>query len=134
MPKTPRQKAKEDLDYEFSRFVRLRDSDEWGFGNCITCGVRKHWTKADAGHFQGRKAMSTRWSERNVSLQCKGCNGFRDGEQFRHGQMIDMKYGDGSAEELRIQSMTMMKWSVENLKELALHYRELAEQMLDDLS
>ena len=38
----------------FSIYIRLRDSDENGYGKCFTCGKIIFWKKGDCGHGIGR--------------------------------------------------------------------------------
>jgi len=85
---------------------------------CFTCGVWKHWKTVDAGHFQSRAKFSTRWDERNVRPQCKSCNGFRSGEQYRFARNLDAEYGEGTAMEIEALSNTTRKYSVEELEAL----------------
>lgn len=93
-------KLKAKLDTIFSQYIRLRDSNDEGLGQCITCGIWVPYKQADAGHFMTRNHLATRFHERNVHLQCKGCNGPRGGMQYEHGKQIDAKYGAGTAEKL----------------------------------
>ena len=90
-------------DKEFSKFIRGRDTDShtgWGF--CCTCSTPTHYKGGDAGHFQPRQHLTTRYDEKNVHLQCKKCNNkdWNQGEQYKHGKFIDKKYGEGTADEL----------------------------------
>ena len=54
----------------------------------------------------------------NVRPQCKSCNGFRSGEQFKFARELDLKYGEGTAMELEQLSNTTKKWSSEELEAL----------------
>jgi len=58
----------------FQLYVRLRDSDENGYGNCCSCGKNVHYKQGQGGHFVSRKYLSTLLDERNVHLECAGCN------------------------------------------------------------
>ena len=63
----------------FNRFIRLRDTDENGFGVCISTGQRlKFGTEsAQAGHFfSGGRYKSLEFNEDNVHLQRKSDNYF----------------------------------------------------------
>ena len=106
------------LDRVFSQWVRSKDADHRGYVQCFTCGVWKHWKTVDAGHFQSRAKFSTRWDERNVKCQCKACNGFRSGEQYRFARNLDAEYGEGTALEIEVLSNTTRKYSVEELEAL----------------
>lgn len=117
------------LDEWFSKFIRLRDSED-EYVRCITCGTRKHWKEVDAGHFQTRTKYSTRWDERNVNAQCKGCNMKNGGQQYVHGKEIDKKYGEGTADEIVCLSNQIVKFSTQELRDMAKKYRDLVKNML----
>jgi len=119
------------LDRVFSQWVRSKDADHRGYVQCFTCGVWKHWKTVDAGHFQSRAKFSTRWDERNVRPQCKSCNGFRSGEQYRFARNLDAEYGEGTAMEIEALSNTTRKYSVEELEALVdVYNRRLRKTLL----
>jgi hypothetical protein len=91
------------LDKIFSIWIRSKDADHTGQVDCYTCGVSKSWKyETDAGHFQSRGKYATRWEPLNVKPQCKRCNGFRGGEQYRFAQNLDKEYGEGTADVVRV--------------------------------
>lgn len=114
--KTLAQKTARELvkpaDDEFSRYIRLRDSDGDGnnrTGTCITCSRPlavlvdgKFVKNAQNGHFVGRGAHITRYDEMNCHLQCAHCNAWRDKRDMTkaYAAAIDKKYGKGTADEL----------------------------------
>jgi len=112
------------LDKVFSQWVRMRTADHRGFVECYTCGKVAHWKTVDAGHFQSRAKFSTRWmcdpeeGMVNVAPQCKSCNGFRSGEQFKFARRLDAKFGEGTAETIEQASNQTRKYSVEELEAL----------------
>ena len=83
----------------------------------------------DAGHFMGRAALSTRWDERNVQFQCKKCNGFKSGEQYKYSKKLDEVYGDGTSEELYVLSKQLQRWSDAELDQAARHYKTRVEEL-----
>ena len=113
-----RKKLIQRLDKVFSQWVRRKDADHRGYVECWTCGKVLPWSRVDAGHFQSRAKFSTRWDEMNVKPQCKGCNGFRSGEQFKFARKLDAVYGEGTAEEIERISNQARKYSVEELEAL----------------
>ena len=113
-----RKKLIQRLDKVFSQWVRRKDADHRGYVECWTCGKVLPWSRVDAGHFQSRAKFSTRWDEMNVKPQCKGCNGFRSGEQFKFARKLDAIYGAGTAEEIERISNQTRKYSVEELEAL----------------
>ena len=114
----PKMRAK--LDKIFSLYVRLKNADNSGNVECFTCGITKHYKKIQAGHFQSRRYMNTRWSEVNVQPQCVKCNMFNQGEQFKFAQRLDMEYGEFTAETLEQKARknsTLKRLDIEYLLE-----------------
>ena len=124
-----RSQAVKRLDSWFSKYIRLRDADSSGYVRCITCGTRKYWKDVDAGHFQTRAKYSTRWDERNVNAQCKGCNMVNGGQQYVHGLAIDKKFGEGTADELVILSNQIVKLSTREILDLAEEYKNKFKEL-----
>lgn len=117
------------LDATFSRYIRKRYVDADGFGICFTCGTQRHWSEVDAGHFQSRMKMSTRWDERNVQFQCKRCNMTNGGQQYQFGIRLDEVYGEGTAQEIVVKSQQIAKFSISDLREML----ELYKRKIDEL-
>lgn len=104
-------------DKYFSQYVRLRDSEN-GYGECISCGEKKHWKNAQAGHFVSRSVNALRYDEENVNLQCVGCNMFKQGNQYAYAKALDLKYGDGKADELWGRRHESKKFTTTELEEI----------------
>ena len=104
-------------DALFGHYVRLRDADlvgniEWQ-GQCISCEkiytvrfwdedkAKWRWGKQDnIGHFVGRGNYYMRYSDENCNLQCVRCNKWLSGNNAAYHKAIDMKYGQGTANQL----------------------------------
>lgn len=82
------------LDTIFSQYIRLRTANGNGYVECVTCGKVDFWKNMDCGHFMSRKYMSTRWHEDNCQVQCKSCNVFRYGEQYKYSIFLGSKKAD----------------------------------------
>ena len=118
------------LDKIFSIWIRSKDADHAGMVDCFTCGVTKNWKyEIDAGHFQSRGKYETRWNEQNVFPQCKRCNGFRGGEQYRFAKNLDALYGEGTAEWLEFESNQSARFTNEELLEKIKHYTNLVKNL-----
>ena len=111
MAKITRKGLIKKLDKVFSEYIRKRDCNHEGYFNCCTCGQTKPKEQCDAGHFMSRRFMSTRWDEMNVHGQCRNCNRFNKGEQFKYSQFIDEKYGKGFASFLEAQTRNVKKFA-----------------------
>lgn len=72
-PKTTSQLKKE-ADRVFSIFIRLKYSNPDGYTTCYTCGKYGHYKEFQCGHFIPRHCLILRYDERNVRVQCVGCN------------------------------------------------------------
>ena len=118
------------LDKIFSIWIRSKDADHAGMVDCFTCGVTKNWKyEIDAGHFQSRGKYETRWNEQNVKPQCKRCNGFRGGEQYRFAKNLYTLYGEGTAEWLEFESNQPARFTNDELLVKIKHYTELVKSL-----
>lgn len=77
-----------------------------------------HWKKIQNGHFVSRKTSTLRYDEENCNAQCLGCNMFKQGEQYLYSKAIDLKYGDGKADELMSQRNETHKFTIDELEEI----------------
>lgn len=123
--KLTRSKLIKKLDNIFSQYIRLSNSVN-DIAECVTCNKKDHWKKMQCGHFQSRKHYSTRWDERNVAVQCAGCNVFRYGEQFK----FSLYLGGKLSEELLQKSRETVKFADVDLIEMADYYSNKLKLLL----
>jgi hypothetical protein len=131
-PKTVKT-LKSNADTVFSRYIRLRDSKN-DIGICITCGQSvgaNGKRNGQAGHFMSRRYNSTRYDEKNVHLQCAGCNMWGAGEQYKYSLAIDKRYGKGTADKLFQKAHMVHKFTPDELKELIQCYKDKTIKLLD---
>ena len=88
--------------------------------------AEKKDVKMQCGHFQSRKHYSTRWDERNVAVQCAGCNVFRYGEQFKFSLYLGVKL----SEELLQKSRETVKFADVDLLEMIENYSDKVKKLL----
>jgi hypothetical protein len=119
---------KKDADKWFSKYIRLRDSDTNGMGNCITCNRPYHWKQAQAGHFVSRRVNSLRYDERNVHLQCYACNVMEHGSQYEYARQVDLRYGDGVAAELHARRFETHKFTTGELQKIIDESKEYVKE------
>ena len=124
-------KLKKELDKWFSLYIRLREANEYGMCQCITCGKVGHYKKdgMQNGHFQSRKHLSTRFDEENCQVQCVKCNVYAWGEQYKFSLALDGKYGEGKAEELQYLARTTLKISRVEYEEKISYYKDLVNKI-----
>lgn len=96
------------------RLCRLRAADSNGIATCISCGVKKHWSELQGGHFIERGKHATKIDERNVNPQCRQCNkwGMKKTTTVLvyRKNLIDM-YGEESIQELESLPYKPFKWN-----------------------
>ena len=122
-------KLKKELDKWFSLYIRLRDSHN-GMVQCFTCGVVKHYKSGmQCGHFQSRRHHSTRWNEHNCQPQCVKCNMFEQGEQWKFGMALNIKYGEGTSKELEFLAKTTLKKMRAEYEDDIRYYKAIVENL-----
>ena len=117
-------------DTWFSRFIRLRDATESNgvlVNKCFTCGKIQEAKRLDCGHFIKRQHKATRYSEINCACQCVACNHFLQGNDNEFSERLDKKYGEGTADKLKLQARITTKVD-ENL--IAMYYKEAVNNIL----
>ena len=115
------------LDKVFSEYVRKRDSLDGHF-TCCSCGQRKPYALADAGHFINRRWMALRWDERNVHAQCSSCNRFDEGNLIGYYRFMLSKYGQDIIDMLE-SLKTPYKWSDGELDILIKDYKRRLKEL-----
>ena len=104
------------LDYHFSQAVRKRDN--W---RCIKCGRRfPPPTQAlHCSHFFKRGDESVRWDFENCDSLCYFCHRFAEINKSKGRWYYEFKLeqlGEERFEELRIRSITIVKYSILDLR------------------
>ena len=122
-------KLKKELDKWFSLYIRLREATPEGMVQCFTSGRVYHYKQIHAGHFMSRRYLATRFCEINVQPQSPADNLFGQGEQYKFGLNLDLKYGEGTAEELQYKAKQTVKLSRVDYEEEIIYYKELVNNL-----
>lgn len=117
-------------DSWFSKYIRLRDTDENGIGFCCSCGKVIHYSNSDAGHFINRKHKLIRFSEINVHAQCRECNRFDEGNMVGYYQFMINKYGDSVVKKLQISKNTTVKFGNFEIEKIAEFYKIKVKEII----
>ena len=126
--KLSRGKIVKKLDSIFSQYIRRRDVKE-SIAECFTCGKKDDWKRLQCGHFQSRRFYSTRWDETNCQVQCKSCNIYKEGEQFKFGTNLNKQFGKKTSERLEVKAREIVKIPTFELEDMIKHYQELCSQL-----
>lgn len=109
----------------FNEFIRARDSNE----PCISCG-RFHDGQWHAGHYRTVGASpETRYNETNCHKQCAPCNNHLSGNIENYTPNLINKIGEDAFDRL-MGSHPLKKWTMEELQELAAHYRQKTRELI----
>jgi len=148
--KTKKRKAsrKTLIDYAdaaMSRFVRLSQAVKHsGFVYCVTCmeswengSNRKpeamYWKNdgAQCGHYmpKGKGATAVRWLLQNVAVQDDYCNRHKSGNQSEFTRYLDRVYGQEITDDLRRRKFQAVKYTDDEIKEIADLYNEFADEL-----
>lgn len=111
----------DDADTIFSQYIRLKDANEKGFARCFTCGIEKHWTILDAGHFISRSNLYLRWDERNVHNQCQPCNRFEYGDIATYSRKLN-EICKGLPDILRAEAIIVHKPTRDEIRQIIAEY------------
>lgn len=117
-----RQSLIHDLDFTFSRYIRIREANTNGIAECYTCGKTDHWTKLQCGHYIKRADTLLRWDSRNARTQCVECNCNKHGNIEKYTENLELEQ-PGLPEQLREESREVNKYGREELKQLLIDYR-----------
>jgi len=118
------------LDSAFSKFIRLRDSDDNGICRCITCGAFHHWKNMDCGHHVKRQHLALRFNEINCNAQCRKCNWLGQGEDVKYKDAIIEKYGLQAYNKLLVSKNNYTKLSQFDIDTLEKYYKEKVKEYL----
>ena len=117
-----RQALVHDLDFVFSRYIRIKEANPKGIVSCFTCGKLDKWTNMQCGHFIKRGETLLRWDSRNAKCQCPECNVSLYGNMEVYENKLNEEHS-GIPEQLREESREVNKFTREDMKELLIELR-----------
>lgn len=117
-----RQMLIHDLDFVFSRYIRIREANVSGIVSCFTCDKNAHYSKMQLGHYIKRGETLLRWDNRNAKVQCPTCNCSLHGNMDVYTERLNKEY-PGLPDQLREESRDVNKFSREELKQLLIDLR-----------
>lgn len=101
---------KKDLQKVFNAYIRQRDSKGGDYFICISCGVTKHVSQMNAGHYYSMGNFSVlRYDEDNVHGQCVACNNFKHGNLLGYREGLLNKIGEERLRKLELRRHNVSK-------------------------
>ena len=127
--KKPSIKALKDKAWvQFSRYIRLKYSDQNGVCKCITCGKSMHWKEAQAGHGIPGRSAGILFLEEIVRPQCYRCNvPMRGMQEVFIPYLIDMYGRDGYESFMRLKH-SAGKFTQETLEAMRDEFKRMADE------
>lgn len=117
------------LDAIYSQYVRLYQSDEFGYCICVTSGERMFWKEAQNGHFFSRRFYPTRWNDDNCHPQSMRDNVFLKGNYINYTRYMIDSYGREFVDELEKLAHTTIKVKNAELIEKIAYYSTEVERL-----
>ena len=109
----------------FSEYIRRKNADHAGNVACVTCGKVDHWKRQHAGHYHARTTgLALYFDEKNVHVQCVGCNHFGSGNLAQYALFLQRAYGVGILEELDAKRREFRKITEAEYIDMIADYRE----------
>ncbi len=112
---------KKDVWKVLSVAVRLRDADNHGQVECISCGYKGYYIKdkIQAGHFfQARNYPAVRYNLDNIHGQCSKCNLALHGNVYRYYLKLKQKIGQKRIDEVNQKADEGLKITVDYMLEI----------------
>lgn len=119
------------LDRVFSKFIRLRDTKQYGFkyGRCISCGRIMPYTQLDCGHFHSRIHRNTRYDEDNCHVECHYCNRMSADHLIKYQENLIKKIGQKRFDLLKVKASMTCKRSAFELELLIKEYEKKIKEL-----
>lgn len=95
-------------------WARLKDADNKGMTQCVTCGKVGHYKEMQGGHFIERGKAATRLYPNNIFPQCPWCNMWgmkRASVVLKYEDYLTSRFGKDAVEELKTRSKQVHKWN-----------------------
>ncbi len=111
------------------KLARISAADDNGYCACVSCGVTKHYSQMQGGHFIP-KGNSSYWALEieNIHPQCAGCNmwGMRHGSAAQEYTLwMEDMYGREFVEEMIAKKKQAVKRYKSDYEELLAEFLEL---------
>jgi len=117
-------------DRVFSLYIRLRDTNDDGFGICCSSGRYTDWSQIQNGHYISRKYMKYRFSEINCNGQSAMDNVRLSGNIVEYRRFMIEKYGVEAELALFLGSKEEFHYNSEFLLDVIKIYAPQVKKML----
>jgi len=116
-----------------SEYVRRSASDGNGIATCYTCGKRGRWETMHCGHYIHRDCLDYE-ADFNLRCQCPRCNLYLSGNSGVFAEKLIAEIGAEEVSLLRQRSKQVKKWTVLELEEMILTYKQALGTLSGEVS
>jgi len=114
-----------------SKIIRLKYSDSDGYCSCVTCGVTRHWSELQAGHFIPKaQGNSVYFLEENIHPQCVSCNIFMGGNLTNYTLFMIDTYGRDEVERLSEIKNERIKFTEHDYDQMIIDFKNRLVNLL----
>ena len=103
-----------------SEWIRRKDANLDGNVYCYTCDKAMHWKESHAGHFKHGKLD---FDDRNLKVQCPGCNTYRDGRLDVYALRLLKDYGKKWILKLESDALQTTPYTWSQLQEIIIELK-----------
>ena len=134
-PKTPYQLSKKKCWDAFSRYIRLKYSDN-GWCTCVTCPKKGWWTGDgfQAGHGISGRGNGVLFLEEVVRPQCFSCNSTQNNGMYNvYVPLLIEWYGQDGYDEFMVIKNQSKKYTKEELDDMRKEFDDFSEEKLKEI-
>jgi len=118
-----------ELDAIYSKYIRLRDSDNKWMCTCVTCWAIASWQEMHNTHFITRANYKYRRDDDNCFAGCPRCNIWLKWNYIAYTLVMIKKYWRQFVED-RQADKELVKISTAQIEEMILTYKQKADLLL----
>jgi len=96
-------------------------------GICFTCRNKRNWKGQQAGHYIHKNCLD--FDPINIHCQCVRCNKWLSGNTGIYAERLIAEYGEKTITELRQKANKIKKFTISELKELILSYKQKLKEL-----
>jgi len=128
------QKQKKKTWKWFSKYIRVKHSDENGYCTCYTCGRVMKWNdrNCQAGHGIGGRTNNILFNEDIVRPQCYGCNVCGYGRLDEFADKLEKEIGRTKYKKILKSKREIKKYTEKELKEMEKHYKDKFFEIIEE--
>ncbi len=107
-----------------SEYNRRKSAGKKGFTVCVTCKIKRHWKKLQAGHFIPGRNNAYLFVDDGIWPQCEGCNCYEGGKIEAYELFLIGKVGNIRVKQLKALKTIIRSFTEKELEEKIEDYKQ----------